>query len=267
MSNPLTRKTLDVYYYPLSVEARNCYNLDILKKHYVNGVHKFIPIKSIKEIEFENYEFQGCPAWHSWASSSFVFFSQEDVMFKYDKENKVIPVNNLDDPIRDKLNLSYDWNTGKTPTFQLNQHCLFWTENKNVWLEQIPFGTTSRFSNIDLIPAHFPFSGWTRVVSMGFKIINVDKPVIIKKGTPLYTVRFISPDYPEVNLQYKEPPQSVLNTAMENVAFKLKQPNKSWGIIQKLLGKQKDELETEKQSKCPFAFLFKEESEQTTDLR
>ena len=257
----MSNQQLKVYYYPLSIKNRNCYNLSLLKKDYINGVHQYVPIKTIKEIEFENYEFQGCPAWHSWASSSFVYFSQEDVIFKYNKEKNIIELNSIDDPVREKIQLSYDWNTGKTPTFQLNQHCLFWTENKNVWLEQIPFGTTSRFSNIDLIPAHFPFSVWTRVVSMGFKLINVDKPVIIKKGTPLYTVRFISSDYPEVSLQYKEPPQSILNKAMDNVSFKLKQPNKSWGIIQKLLGKEKDELKIEQQSKCPFSFLFEERKE------
>lgn len=250
---------LKVYYYPLSTIARNCYDLKILKDHYINGKHDYVPIKSIKEIEFENYEFQGCPAWHSWASSSFVFFSQEEVIFKYDKEKKIIPVNSFDNPLREKINLSYDWNTGFTPTFQLNQHCLFWTEDKNVWLEQIPFGTTSKFSNIDLIPAHFPFSVWTRVVSVGFKVIDVDKPIVIKKGTPLYTVRFISQNYPEISLEYKEPEQKILNKAMDNVSFKLKQPNKSWGIIQQLLKKEKDELEIERQSKCPFAFLFKEE--------
>lgn len=254
----MSNQQLKVYYYPLSLKHRNCYDLSLLKQDYIKGIHQFVPIKTIKELEFENYEFQGCPAWHSWASSSFVFFSQEDVIFKYDKEKNIIPIDKIDDPIREKLQLSYDWNTGKTPTFQLNQHCLFWTENKNVWLEQIPFGTTSRYSNIDLIPAHFPFSVWTRVVSMGFKVINVDKPIIIKKGTPLYTVRFISPEYPEVSLEYKEPPQEVLNRAMENVSFKLKEPNKSWGIIQKLLGKQKDELKIEQQSKCPFSFLFEE---------
>lgn len=252
-----TSKPLEVFYYPLSVVARNCYDLNILKQHYVNGIHDFIPIKSVKEIEFENYEFQGCPAWHSWASSSFVFFSQEDIIFKYDKEKNIIPIKDPLDPIKEKINLSYDWNTGFTPTFQLNQHCLFWTENKNVWLEQIPFGTTSKYCNVELIPAHFPFSIWTRVVSVGFKLLDVNQPVIIKKGQPLYTVRFISPDYPEVSLEYKEPPQSILNKAMDNVSFKLKQPHKSWNIIQKLLGQEKDALETERQaSKCPFTFLF-----------
>ena len=80
---------------------------------------------------------------------------------------------------------------GEHPTIQLRDTYLFWTKNKDVWIEQIPHPLISRYG-IEIIPGTFPISVWQRPVVCGFNILDYDVNIKIARGTPLYYIRFYS---------------------------------------------------------------------------
>ena len=66
-----------------------------------------------------------------------------------------------------------------------------WTENKNIWVEVKDHPLTSLNSNFTVVQGWFNLSSWTRPISFGLNIVDNTKPVVIKRGDPLYKINFI----------------------------------------------------------------------------
>ena len=77
------------------------------------------------------------------------------------------------------------------PVFQLYiPKFLFWTHDDDVWIEQNDHPMTSLNNNIVGVPAWFYLSNWSRTLSVAFTLVNERKPVIIRKGDPLFRISF-----------------------------------------------------------------------------
>lgn len=249
---------IEIHYVPMiDVDSVN-YNAEEIKNSPF-AFDNFIHPKRLSEVEDKKYEFYKCPAWNSWASSSFVFYSQIDIDF-YIKDNKICSDNYSIEYLSKWITPSPDWLDGPCPVVQMKQYMFFWTEEKNLWIEQTPFANSILYSNIDLIPAHFPLSVWKRPVSFGFKV-PTNRPVIIKRGDPIYTIRFNTDEMSRYNLIASHPTQEILDESMDNVRHKyLNKDISSWSLIEERLESQVLE---KKKSKCPFSFLWKDNADQS----
>ena len=134
------------------------------------------------------------------------------------------------------------------PVFQLYiPKFLFWTESDDIWIEQNDHPMTSLNNNIIAVPAWFNLSNWSRTVSVAFTIVNEHKPVIIKKGDPLFRISFYSDN---LNDNFKLEEKKYRNEYKDVVENHLYQRRESDGYKTKLFSK------TSKTGKCPFSFLF-----------
>ena len=97
------------------------------------------------------------------------------------------------------------------------------------------------------MPAWFNLSNWSRTVSVAFTIVNEHKPVIIKKGDPLFRISFYSDN---LNDNFKLEEKKYRNEYKDVVENHLYQRRESDGYKTKLFSK------TSKTGKCPFSFLF-----------
>ena len=127
---------------------------------------------------------------------------------------------------------------------------LFWTHDDDVWFEFNDHPMTSLRNNFIAVGGWFNLSNWSRNLSLAITLVDERKPVIIKKGDPLFRVSFYPSDLNNgINLsQEKDPTQ--IDYAWDEYIKKqtIGQQNKTW--------KPKLFSETGK-SKCPFSFLFK----------
>lgn len=207
------------------------------------------PIKSLSHAD-RNYAHAKCPAWKEWHKNTWVVTQQFDLGIEYISEEKRLETN-LSQAIFDEyFMLAPDWLDGKYPEIQFKYAHTFWTEEKDVWIEQIGHPEAFRLG-LDVIPGTFPISVWTRPVGFGFKLMESDKKIWIPKGTPLYYFKLTSKRSDSLfSIEQKNLPLHIIHKQRQDLDLKEYQKNISWDLIKKRLQK-------EEQSKCPFNFLWK----------
>ena len=197
----------------------------------------FLPPETyLKDI---NYDFlhSKCPAWKYYYKNTFTIRQQFPLKIKNDGR--------LLASVEDEFAFDrYFDQKGAVNEFQMLNIYMFWTDAKDVWLEQTPHPELTR-KGLDLVCASFPLSVWTRPVTIGV-VMNTDQEVAIGRGDPLCIVRFTSKH--DHNISYKlekrEFPQHLDKKVMRDVSLQHWQWGESWKIIKQRLDRR--------QSRCPF---------------
>ena len=194
------------------------------------------------------YVYQKCPAFVHKNERIFVGTSPVDLDFSIERtpEGPLMQISDMSKT--DYIDIDNEHIYSPQPVFQLYiPKFLFWTEDDNIWIEQNDHPMTSLNNNIIAVPAWFNLSNWSRTVSVAFTIVNEHKPVIIKKGDPLFRISFYSDN---LNDNFKLEEKKYRNEYKDVVENHLYQRRESDGYKTKLFSK------TSKTGKCPFSFLF-----------
>lgn len=185
-----------------------------------------------------------CPVWNHKVKKIYTLRSPIDAEIKILKNGKV-SVENLGrtpDGIHDMMSVKID----SSHTLQLDiPRFLFWTENKNVWIEVMPHPLSSLNNNFYGMTGWWNLSRWQRPVSFGLHIIDNTQPVRIRRGDPIFQVTFHTKNHNDsFELIKRIPSEPLSNSITTNLNIKL--------VIKKFnVGLFEDEP-----SKCPFAFMF-----------
>ena len=194
------------------------------------------------------YVYQKCPAFVHKNERIFVGTSPVDLDFSIERtpEGPLMQISDMSKT--DYIDIDNEHIYSPQPVFQLYiPKFLFWTESDDIWIEQNDHPMTSLNNNIIAVPAWFNLSNWSRTVSVAFTIVNEHKPVIIKKGDPLFRISFYSDN---LNDNFKLEEKKYHNEYKDVVENHLYQRRESDGYKTKLFSK------TSKTGKCPFSFLF-----------
>ena len=195
----------------------------------------------------KNYFHNKCPAWKEWGKNTWIVYQQFDLEFEYISEERRIITNLTQESFDTYFWLQKQWLDGEHPTIQLRDTYLFWTKEKDVWIEQIPHPLISRYG-IEIIPGTFPISVWQRPVTTGFNILDYDVNIKLPRGTPLYYIKFYSKrSNSSFSLNRENIPKDVFISCKQHLRLKDYAPQESWNLIQQRLKKE--------ESSCPFNFL------------
>lgn len=203
--------------------------------------YDYIPIGKYIDFEDKSFFFTECPAWNEWASTTFISYCQEDVYFTFHSStNSLTSPNSLENALS-RIYPDAGWLNGPLPTIQYANLEFFWTDEPDVWIEQ--FSLPGGIKNCELVPATFPISVWHRPLLAAFKI-QKDSPIIIKKGQPLYCIRFRTNERANIVLKESVPTEKQFDQYKHDSSYKRIHPKQAWPLIQKRL-------------KCPVEFLWK----------
>tara|TARA_B100001250_G_scaffold232309_1_gene199462 strand:+ start:2774 stop:3397 length:624 start_codon:yes stop_codon:yes gene_type:complete len=193
----------------------------------------------IRQSEFKDSSgmpYRRCPCFNHKNERTFIVSSPIDYEFR------------VDEPI-DKNFLHYNQEHLDTLVFHLTTpHFLLWTHDDNIWLEANDHPMTSLDNNLIMVPGWVHLSTWPSKASIGFVVVDKDKPVTIRKGDPLCRLSFHSSDLnDEVNLNKIED-RGIIDEIQEIYETKREEAmdNGTW----------KDRLFTKGKSKCPFARII-----------
>lgn len=133
-------------------------------------------------------------------------------------------------------------------TVSLAWYYMFYS-NESVMIEVIPptWHKNSFQNNINVIGATFDISKWYRPLEFAFEIIDDTQPIVIKRGDPLYYVRFNTLE--KVKLVKQETSEKIEELSVMCTGLKTFIPNnsmrKNYSLMHKLINKFKSK-------KCPF---------------
>ena len=137
------------------------------------------------------YEHTKCPAWKEYGKNTWLVRSPFDIKFTVESQTKIIHSTLNPEAQFQVFDQMFNWYDNEYPEIQLKYLLSLWTKDKDVWVEQVPHPLLSRYG-LELVPATFPISVWYRPISVGLKILDVDKQISIPKVLPLYYFRLYS---------------------------------------------------------------------------
>ncbi len=220
--------------------------------HYINVNHRQFDDSLVRQsdLDDERFVYNKCPVYTHKSSRIFVGISPVDfklqVMRSPDGVSIVRTTNEF------FLEGDDEHINSPRPVIQLKfPKFLFWTHDDDIWFEFNDHPMTSLNNNFIAVGGWFNLSNWSRASSLGITIVNPSKPVIIKKGDPLFRMSFHSsnPDDGIILSQEKDPDK------IDHISQEYNKKQEA-GLIDgvwatKLFSK------TSTSSKCPFSFLFK----------
>ena len=199
-----------------------------------------------------------CPAVTEWYKNTWVIHQPFDTRLIYNSKDHTLQTNasQLFDlrPVRKASENKIIEDTSIPhederffPEAQFHAGYLFWTKEKNIWIEMLPHPESIKLG-LELTPATYSISAWTRPTTFAFIIKKKDILIEIPKGTPLYYVRFISRkcnDF-DILLENKKLPVNIFLKSFFDTNLKYLIPWYSWKLMKKRLENE------EKYLKCPF---------------
>ena len=199
----------------------------------------------------KNTLYSECPAWKHKSTRTFLIRSPVDIELQVDvPSQRLIPINmsNQEFYIYTFGTVKDGWCTPETTTIQLSlPTMLFWTEQKNVWVESKPHWQTAVRNNITSVPGWFNLSNWTRPIAAAFNVVDTSKPIKINRGDVLYEVSFYPKNLDDgIKLEKCEPPKHLIDKTVRMGDVK----NFLRHFSRKFLFKNSE-------SKCPFHFMWK----------
>ena len=213
--------------------------------HYVSLYSPDDTLIRQSELVDEFYVQTLCPVFNHKTSRVFVGHSPRDFSLRVDRTDDH---NYLVCSEPELLEFDDEHLNSPKPVVQIKfPKFLFWTYEDDVWWEFLDHPMTSYTNNFIAIGGWFNLSNWARTNSLAITLVDETKPVIIKKGDPLFRMSFHSSNPDDgIILKKESDPEKVKEVFNKYSANK---SDREWQS--KIFSK------TDSSSKCPVSFLFK----------
>jgi hypothetical protein len=214
--------------------------------------------KLIASSRSKNTKYLKCPAMQDYYSNCFLLRSPVDLTINISNQPngaKFAAIDKYNQEFFDE-NIMIRYEEGyKHPILHISFFYVFYAD-KPLMIEQLSpsMHKTELQNNINIISGTYDISKWIRPVEFAFEVIDDTKPIVIKRGDPMYYVRFPTTD--KINL-VKEPISEDLSKVINScTTLKDYVPNntleKNYSMGASLIKLFKDKMF---KKKCPFSFM------------
>jgi hypothetical protein len=239
-------KTVKVFY-DYSIGSFDPENRNCLPEDY------FISPQKYTSDYDSRYQHSKCPGWKEYYKNTFTLYQQFPLKIKYNSNSNFLNADfNSQSNFDRYFQIHSDWNNGEFPEFQMLLSFLFWTEEEDLWIEQIPHSSLTS-KGLDLISGTFPVSCWERPINIGVLLKKKDEEIFLDRGSPLCNVRFTKKNQHDIMIKLvkKEVSEEISKKVIQNNELKKWHPFHSWNLI-------KERTKRSENGKCPFSSLWKQ---------
>ena len=156
--------------------------------HYINVNHRQFDDSLVRQSDLDDdrFVYSQCPVFNH--KSNRVFVATSPINFKLQVIRKPDGEHLIRSTNASILEGDMDHINSPRPVVQLKfPRFVFWTHDDDVWFEFNDHPMTALNNNFVAVPGWFNLSNWSRGCSLALTIVNESKPVIIKKGDPLFS--------------------------------------------------------------------------------
>ena len=217
--------------------------------HYADVYKLGSKLVRTSDIIEKGYVYQQCPAFTHKNERTFVGYSPIELVFSIERTSNGPLLSIKDNSMIQFIDIDDQHINSPMPVFQLYiPKFLFWTHDDDLLIEQNDHPMTSLKNNIVGVTASFNLSNCSRTLSVAFTLVNERKPVIIRKGDPLFRISFYSNNLDDDIILKQEEYSEEYKQSVETDLYARRDVK---GYKHKLFD------QTNKVGKCPFSFLFK----------
>lgn len=164
-------------------------------------------IKYLRTIDKRDSGYIQCPAFTDFFKNTFVLLSPVDISITYDTKEQSINVSGergINQEFYDNFVEGRLSQTGGADRLLMTLDLLrlYFITKDPVSFEILPnFVLYNTNKNYNVIPGKFRIDKWIRPIEFAFEFIDDNKPIVIKRGDPLFTIRFTPEDDSKVELE------------------------------------------------------------------
>lgn len=159
-----------------------------------------------------------CYALHEFCKNSFVILSPLDITISVDPETSFLTVHEFTDTAYKSL----CYNRGKTDrgySMTMPPPIVFYSA-QDVVMESMGLSIVKHPNNTSVFPGRFNISKWVRPIDWTFELVNGATEVVVKRGDPLFVVRFFPAAGGKVRLERVEYDETLHKTISACTGFK-----------------------------------------------
>jgi hypothetical protein len=192
-----------------------------------------------------------CPAFLDYYKNTYVIRSPVDIKIMFNSNTRTLNILPQRQEFYDTF-IKYrgDLNAISNPFLMSFALFYLFISNDDCMLEQTPVSLhdTSFSSKIRLIGGTFNINKWFRPVEFGFEFINENEPLIIKRGDPMYYIRFVPKNGKKVTLVKKQFSEADHASVMACANLKKGMEKQPFKVLYELAKRIKPKVA----KKCPF---------------
>ena len=214
-----------------------------------------VPIEKNSNSVIKKTAIGHCPAWNHQNSRTYTCYASVNMSFQVDFETGKLFSNMVNQEILKQIvDINYPSDENIPLVYEIKDvfSNFYWTEEKNLWISVLPHPLTALNNNFYHCGAQFNLSNWARVVNIGAIVVDPNKPIIINRGDPLYTIKFHSKNQNEEFKLVESKRNFEKIDEMRRKVFFVRSPWSAGFDYNKTLF----ETDSESKSKCPFRFLW-----------
>jgi hypothetical protein len=205
----------------------------------------------------KNISYLQCPAFTNYYKNCYLIRCPFDLTISLDPVTNSFRTNEFDQEFYDKYLVDRVDQNNIYRMLSLRILYLFYSEHE-VLMQQISpsMHKTELINNINIIHGEFDISKWIRPVEFSFEIVDKTKPLILKRGDPLFYIRFATNETVKL---IRSPMTEELNYISSACLYakdviRKQSLNERYESAKSLISSYKDKI-FGKKSKCPFSFL------------
>jgi hypothetical protein len=214
--------------------------------------------KNIASSRVKDTNYLKCPAFQDYYKNCFLLRAPIDLTINISNQpdgNKFASIDKYTQEFFDN-NIKIRYEEGyKHPILHISFFYVFYAD-KPLMVEQLSpsMHKTELQNNINLISGTYDISKWIRPVEFAFEVIDDTKPIVIKRGDPMYYVRFLTTD--KISLTKEESSEELNKVVNSCTRLKDYVPNntldKNYSMGSWAVNLFKDKIF---KKKCPFSFM------------
>jgi hypothetical protein len=173
-----------------------------------------------------NAEFTLCPAIAAFFKNTFLIRSPIDLEFYATPEGDARSDKMDNWYLESFIRRSKSSNEDTHKAFQVITSLLVFYTKQDIEVQQLPafLEHSESQNNVKTIPGVFNISKWVRPVSFAFEVVDINKPVVIKRGDPMYYLKFSVPDGVKVILKQEDYLEDLHNLTQKCLSLKSIRP-------------------------------------------
>lgn len=187
------KKYVEVFWTPIAHQVPAMQNLFTAPK----------PLLGLLSTQRQGAKYLKCPAFQETIKNEFVIQSPFDLDIAINAEEKTINTNKFGQDFYDKFVRNRGDESPNSNPYMVTlppYYCFYSKDDVSIEVKDVSLLTSCSSSNIKIIPGGFNISKWIRPIECAVEVIDSSKPIEMRLGDPLFTVKFITPNNVPVKL-------------------------------------------------------------------
>jgi hypothetical protein len=161
------------------------------------------PLLGIVNIQRQGARYLKCPAFQETIKNEFVIQAPFDLNITINAEERTVYTDKFGQAFYDAFVTNRGAHSPPSNPYMVSlppYYCFYSKDDVSIESKDTSLLTSGSSSNVKVIPGGFNISKWVRPIEFAVEVIDPSKPIEMRAGDPLFSLRFITPNNVPVKL-------------------------------------------------------------------